>query len=97
MLACEHFHADLILAGVRREHLAFYKREFLATPLTEPRPYPTLIKPLALFQIDYRNNREKIVGRHAFYISHPEERWALFGDPAPLLASSIGEIKSPSV
>jgi hypothetical protein len=88
MLACEHFDADVILAGVRREHLAFYKREFMATPLTEPRPYPTVIKPQSLFQIDYRNNRDRIVGRHSFYASTPPERWAIFGDPAPLLPSA---------
>ena len=81
MLASEHFGAQLILAAVRREHIPFYQREFMATKLTEPRPYPTLVKPLSLFQIDYAQNRDAIIGRHAFHASTEAERRAIFGDP----------------
>ncbi len=85
MLAAAHFRADLILAGVRAEHIPFYKREFMATPLTEPRPYPMLLKKLSLFKIDYRLNHQAIVRKHPFHATTREERWAIFGDPAPLL------------
>lgn len=82
MLISEHFDADIILAAVRPEHIPFYRREFLATQLSEPRPYPTLIKSLCLFEIDYRANRDSIIARHPFYASSPQERANLFGQPA---------------
>jgi hypothetical protein len=79
MMASEHYEADLILAAVRTEHLPFYRREFLAETLSEPRPYPSLIKPLSLFEIDYRRNRRLILERHSFHESTVAERDALFG------------------
>jgi hypothetical protein len=79
MLAATHFEADLILAAVRKEHLPFYRREFRAEPLTQPRPYPMLIKPLALFQIDLRAVGAEIVARHPFHASQASERERLFG------------------
>jgi hypothetical protein len=85
MMAGAHFDADYILAGVRTEHIPFYRREFLATQLTPPRPYPTVTKPQCLFRIDYRRDRDAIIRRHPFHDSAPEERRALFGDPARLL------------
>lgn len=81
MLMCEHFEADLILAAVRREHIPFYRREFQATQLSEARPYPTLIKPLCLFEIDYKANGHAIVARHPFHASKAAERLSLFGPP----------------
>lgn len=90
MLMCEHFGADLILAAVRREHIPFYRREFLATQLSEARPYPTLVKPLCLFEIDYKAHSEAIVGRHPFHASAPAERLSLFGPPKwPVLESAL--------
>ncbi len=85
MVAASHFDADLILAGIRTEHIPFYKREFLATQLTEPRPYPTVTKPQCLFKIDYRRDREAIIQKHPFHASTPAEGWAVFGDPSGLL------------
>ena len=79
MLVSEHFGADIILAAVRREHIPFYRREFLATQSTEPRPYPTLVKPLCLFEIDYKGHRDAIVARHPFHASTHSEREALLG------------------
>jgi hypothetical protein len=81
MLMCQHFDADIILAAVRREHIPFYKREFLATQLSEPRPYPTLVKPLCLFEINFKANQHAIIGRHPFHASSAEERANLFGPP----------------
>lgn len=79
MLAAMQWDADFIMAGVRKEHIPFYRREFMAEQLTEPRPYPTLIKLLALFQIDYRKNAAAIISRHPFHASSQEERQAIFG------------------
>lgn len=81
MAAAEHFNADFLLAAVRREHIPFYRREFMARQLCEPRPYPTLVKPLALFCIDFRNDFDAIAARHPFYRSSASERATLFGDP----------------
>lgn len=93
MLICEHFKADTILAAVRREHVPFYRREFLASQLSEPRPYPTLIKPLCLFEIDYRANKDSIIERHPFHASQPAERSALFGEANwPLLETAPNNI-----
>jgi len=82
MLAAAHFRANLILAAVRKEHLPFYRREFHAEQLTEPRPYPMLLKPLALFQIDVDAYGPRIIARHPFHASEPEERNRLFGHVA---------------
>ena len=93
MLMCEHFEADLILAAVRREHIPFYRREFFATQLSEARPYPTLIKPLCLFGIDYKTNSRAIVGRHPFHASDSAERFSLFGPPRwPVLKSVLDNV-----
>lgn len=91
MLMCAHFEADLILAAVRREHIPFYRREFQATQLSEARPYPTLVKPLCLFEIDYKANGSAIIERHPFHASEPAERLSLFG-PArwPVSESALG-------
>ncbi|HUZ66751.1 MAG TPA: hypothetical protein VMU56_03715 [Beijerinckiaceae bacterium] len=76
-----HVDADLITCTVRSEHHAFYKREYFAQSICEPRPYPTLIKPLGLMLIDFRRDRDAIIGRHGFYASTASERKALFGPP----------------
>ena len=90
MLICEHFDADIILAAVRREHIPFYRREFLATQLSEARPYPTLIKPLCLFEINYKAHKEAIIARHPFHASSDSERSSLFGPSSqwPMLKSA---------
>lgn len=82
MLAAEHFGADTITASVRSEHAPFYQREFFATRMCEPRPYPTIVKPVGLIAIDYKRDRDVIIGRHSFYHSSPDERHKLFGDLA---------------
>jgi hypothetical protein len=81
MLAAEHFNCELITASVRSEHYPFYKREFMAAKLCEPRPYPTLVKPLSLICIDFKNNGAAIINRHPFYESTEEERRRYFGPP----------------
>lgn len=79
ILAAIHFRCDFITASVRSEHYPFYKREYLATKLCEPRPYPTLIKPLSLISINFRDDGDAIIKRHPFYESSAEERARLFG------------------
>jgi hypothetical protein len=82
ILAAVRFGCDFITASVRSEHYPFYKREYLASKLCEPRPYPTLIKPLSLISINFKGDGEAIIKRHPFYQSSAEERARLF-DPTP--------------
>lgn len=87
ILAALHFDCDLITASVRAEHYQFYRREYLATKLCEPRPYPTLVKPLSLISISFKRDANLIIGRHPFYGSDDEERRRLFTS-ADTLAST---------
>lgn len=80
-MAAEYFDADIVLATVRAEHQAFYRRVFGHVTVCHPRPYPTLIKPLGLMMLDYRAQRETILRRYPFFGSSPAEQAALFGYP----------------
>lgn len=79
ILAALRFDCEIIVASVRSEHYPFYKREYMAAKLCEPRPYPTLVKPLSLIAIDMARNGDAIIGRHPFYDSTEMERANLFG------------------
>jgi hypothetical protein len=78
-LACGHFDADIGTATVRAEHRAFYRRLFLQEALCEPRPYPTLTKPLCLMAADYHAVRDRIFERFPILRSTVLERQMLFG------------------
>ena len=77
-LACGYFNADIGTATVRAEHRAFYRRLFLQKPLCEPRPYPTLTKPLCLMAADYRAVRDAVFARFPLMRSTARERQMLF-------------------
>lgn len=77
-VACGYFNADIGTATVRKEHQAFYRRVFLQRPLCEPRPYPTLTKPLCLMAADYLAVRERIFERYPYFRSSFFERRKLF-------------------
>lgn len=78
-VACGHFQADLGTATVRKEHQAFYRRVFLQDVLCEPRPYPSLTKPLSLMAAHYPSVRDRIFRRYPYFKSHADERTRLFG------------------
>jgi len=84
-MAAEYFDADIVLATVRAEHQAFYKRVFGHTTVCPPREYPTLVKPLSLMMLDYPAEREKIIRRYPFFKSTKSEQAALFGEPPEIL------------
>ncbi|GAC1338085.1 MAG: hypothetical protein NVSMB20_14290 [Bradyrhizobium sp.] len=77
-VACGYFDADIGTATVRGEHRAFYRRLFLQKSLCEPRPYPTLTKPLCLMAADYRSIRDKVFERFPLMRSSAFERRMLF-------------------
>ena len=84
-LASEYFNANLLLATVRAEHQAFYRRVFGHRLVCEPRHYPSLTKPICLMALDYALARERVVQRHPFFRSTVFERRMLFAR-APALA-----------
>lgn len=77
-MAGEYFQANTILATLRREHYAFYKRVFNAHAICEPRHYPTLTKPLGLMALDYVAERDRVNARYPFFRSTAAERRAMF-------------------
>jgi hypothetical protein len=88
-VACGYFKADIGTATVRAEHRAFYRRVFLQKSLCEPRPYPTLVKPLCLMAADYAAIREHIYTRYPHFRSTEAEQRALFErseHPSPALS-----------
>jgi N-acyl-L-homoserine lactone synthetase len=77
-MACEFFETDWVLATVRVEHQAFYKRLFGHKPLCKARPYPTLKKPISLMGLEYPAARERVHQRYPFFRSTYFERRMLF-------------------
>ncbi len=80
-MAAEYFHADYVLATVRAEHQAFYRKVFDAKVVCDPRPYPGLIKPLSLMILNLREVRDRVAARYPFFVSSRAEQAALFGYP----------------
>ncbi len=77
-LALEYFNADCMLATVRAEHQAFYKRMWGHRAVCEPRPYPNLQKPISLMTLDYKEARDRVHRRYPFFRSNYFERRMLF-------------------
>ena len=80
-MAMAFFNGDLLLASVRSEHQAFYRRVFGHEVVCDPRPYHTLLKPLSLMVCDYARQREAVPQRFPFFRSTYFERRMLFGYP----------------
>lgn len=77
-LASEYFSTNLLLATVRAEHQAFYRRVFGHRLICEPRHYPSLAKPISLMALDFPLARERVVQRYPFFRSTFFERRMLF-------------------
>lgn len=89
-MACEYFNADIGLASVRAEHQAFYRRVFLHKPISEPRHYPSLTKPICLMAVDYPAMRERVYERYPYFQSSFFERRRLFErGPLPVEAAPV--------
>lgn len=78
-MAGEHFLADYILATVRTEHRAFFKRIFGHLEWSEPRTYPSLRKPIVCMGMNYPEAKEWVEARYPHFASTDAERTALFG------------------
>jgi len=77
-MAAEYFKADYLLAAVRAEHQAFYKRLLGHEVISDPRPYPNLQKPISLMSLEYASARERVLRRYPFFRSTHFERRMLF-------------------
>jgi N-acyl-L-homoserine lactone synthetase len=91
-LAARHFHADYLLAAVRVEHQAFYRRAFGHELVCSPRSYPMLAKPVCLMMAQV----DQVYHRYQFLRSTFAERRLLFKesradgrDVVPLAPASI--------
>jgi N-acyl-L-homoserine lactone synthetase len=83
-MACEYFNTDWVLATVRVEHQAFYKRMFGHKAMSEARHYPSLKKPISLMGLEYLAAKERVHQRYPFFRSTFFERRMLFErDPRP--------------
>ena len=91
-IACEFFGADLLLATVRTEHQAFYRRVFGHQLIAPARPYPTLVKPLSLMSLDYLATKDRVQQRYPFFRSTFFERRMLFDIAAATRPSIPAEI-----
>lgn len=94
-VACSYFNADLGLATVRAEHRSFYKRLFNHQPLSPPRIYPGLTKPICLMAVDFPASREKVFARYPYLRSSYFERRMLFERKNPSLAPVLGGAQFP--
>lgn len=83
-LASEYFATHYLLATVRAEHQAFYRRTFGHKVICEPRHYPSLTKPISLMALDFPLNRERVLARYPFFRSTTFERRMLFSQPKGL-------------
>jgi hypothetical protein len=78
-LASDYFQTNLLLATVRAEHQAFYRRVFGHRLICDARHYPSLAKPISLMALDYAMARERVPQRYPFFRSTFFERRMLFG------------------
>ncbi|MCB1461480.1 MAG: hypothetical protein KDJ90_03395 [Nitratireductor sp.] len=89
-MASEYFNAQYCLATVRVEHMAFYKRIFGFETITEPRPYPTLKKPICLMTGDMDTIRDRVATRYPMFMSTFTERRLLFERQADSGLDNLG-------
>ncbi|HML13578.1 MAG TPA: hypothetical protein VK456_09750 [Xanthobacteraceae bacterium] len=77
-LAAEHFGAAHLLAAVRVEHQAFYRRTFNHRLIGAARPYPLLAQPISLMTVHYASVAGRVHQRYPFFRSTFFERRMLF-------------------
>jgi len=96
-MAYEYFDAEYVLATVRKEHAAFYRRVFNAEFMCDPRPYPTLKSRICLLRANVRGVREKLARRYPIFESSLTERRMIFEQQRPLETIEKGTAFKPSL
>lgn len=95
-MVAAYFKADYILATVKAEHRAFYRRTFNCIAVGEPRQYPTLRKPHYLMTCDYREMRAKVQARYpSFGSSAFERRMLIEGGSQPFSGGMTPRLDAP--
>ena len=84
-LVAGYFNADLILAAVRPEHQAFYRRVFGCEVRGNPGYYPGLNRPHVLMTCDFHAMKEDVEQRYPTFRSSNFERRMLYERPLPML------------
>jgi hypothetical protein len=80
-MASEHFAARYCISSVRAEHAAFYRRVFGSRQLGNERFWGELQFPVCLYAAEVPEIRDRVADRYPFFMSTPEERFALFDSP----------------
>jgi hypothetical protein len=100
-LATEYFGAAYLLATIRSEHQAFYKRVFGHSPWSGERDYPIVNRKIVCMGVEFAAHKERVESRYPFFRSTLAERERLFGGwaiPGAELSSgaarSAGQIKA---
>jgi hypothetical protein len=78
----------MLLATVRVEHQAFYRRVFGHRVICDARHYPSLTKPISLMALDYPTARDRVLQRNPFFRSSLFERRMLFSSSAAVALRS---------
>jgi hypothetical protein len=86
-MAGDRFGADYILATMRSEHQAYYKRVFGHVPWSGEREYPRVHCKIVCMGLDFAAQKDRVETRYPFFRSTEAEREKLFGDHASVLAS----------
>jgi N-acyl-L-homoserine lactone synthetase len=87
-MAAVYFNAEHLLAAVRSEHQAFYRRVFHHRLICEARPYPRLAKPICLMTAHYSTAEHDLYRRYPFFRSTFFERRMVFERDTARLARS---------
>ncbi|SMH53254.1 GNAT family N-acetyltransferase [Maritimibacter sp. HL-12] len=66
-LAAVSYDVDIVLAAVRAEHSAFYRRYLGCHNAVDPRPYPELTKPIGLMMTIMEESRDKVLEKYPFF------------------------------
>ena len=86
-LAMEHSEASYLLATIRSEHQAFYKRVFGHVLWSGERDYPNVNCKIVCMGLDFAEHKKRVEFRYPFFRSTHEEREKLFGGWAGAKAS----------
>lgn len=78
LVVCDHFEADIVLATVREEHCAFYRRMFLMHRMADARFYPKLKKPVVMMGVRYPEAKARMIAARPFLAWTAAERAKLF-------------------
>jgi len=77
-MAAIYFDVDYCLATVRPEHNAFYHKFFLFNPMSKPRLFPSLSKPVNMTGARLVEVRDEVAAKYPVFGSHYIEQRMLF-------------------